>query len=172
MEVRVATKDVESAKLLIVDLVGLFGGEHVSLQADGVVQLQLGRGGNGALVGTLEAVERWLEQTATASAEVCVDDRSYTIERPTENGRMANVEAQPLSIDRLNLAVAEPFAVTARPSGPDGSVRVSRNCESASTVECSAERAPDSPRRGSGGSVLRFASIEPREGLCHCGYSS
>ena len=90
MEVRVATKDVESAKLLTLDLLGLFGGERVSLQADGVVELRLGRDGNGALVRTLEAVERWLEQTATASAEVCVDDRSYTIERPTENGRVAN----------------------------------------------------------------------------------
>ena len=55
MEVRVATKDLEGAKLLVVDLVGLFGGEHVSLQTDGEVQLQLrgeisvkggGRGGN------------------------------------------------------------------------------------------------------------------------------
>jgi hypothetical protein len=84
MEVRIATKDVESAKLLIVDMVGLFGGEHVSLQADGAVKLQLRRDGNGALAHALEAVERWLEQTATATAEVCVDDRSYTIERPTE----------------------------------------------------------------------------------------
>jgi hypothetical protein len=90
LEVRVGTKDVESAKLLIVDLVGLFGGERVSLQTDGTVQLQLRRDGNGALVHTLEAVERWLEQTGTTSAELCVDDRSYTIERPTENGRTAN----------------------------------------------------------------------------------
>jgi hypothetical protein len=96
MEVRVATKDVESAKLLIVDMVGLFGGERVSLQAEGAVKLELGRDGNGALVRTLEAVERWLEQTATASAQVCVDDRSYTIERPTQNGPMANgIPAEP-----------------------------------------------------------------------------
>lgn len=96
MEVRIATKDVESAKLLIVDMVGLFGGEHVSLQAEGAVKLELGRDGNGALVHALEAVERWLEQTATATAEVWVDDRSYTIERPTENGRMANgIPAEP-----------------------------------------------------------------------------
>ena len=90
LEVWVATKDVESAELLIVDLVGLFGGERVSLQTDGTVQLQLGRDGNGALAHTLEAVERWLDQTGTTSAEVCIDDRSYTIERPTEHGRTAN----------------------------------------------------------------------------------
>ena len=82
MLVRVATKDVESAKLLVVDLVGLFGGEHVSLQTDGEVQLQLRGEINGALVQTLETVERWLEQTRTASAQLAVDERSYTVEHP------------------------------------------------------------------------------------------
>jgi hypothetical protein len=87
MVVRVATKDVESAKLLVVDLVGLFGGEHVSLRADGEVRLQLRGEVNGALVQTLEAVERWLEQTRSASAELCVDERSYTIEHPQPEHR-------------------------------------------------------------------------------------
>ena len=82
MLVRVATKDVESAKLLVVDLVGLFGGEHISLQTDGEVQLQLRGEVNGALVQTLKAVERWLEQTRTASAQLCVGERSYTVEHP------------------------------------------------------------------------------------------
>jgi hypothetical protein len=82
MEVRVETKDVERAKLLVVDLVGLFGGEHVSLQPDGEVQLHLRGEVNGALAHTLKAVERWLEQTHTASAEVSVDERSYTVEHP------------------------------------------------------------------------------------------
>ena len=74
MVIRVATNDVESAKLLVVDLVGVLGGECVSLQADGDVQLELRGEVNGALVQTLEAVEHWLEQTSTASAEVWVDD--------------------------------------------------------------------------------------------------
>jgi hypothetical protein len=69
MLVRVATNDVASAKLLVVDLVGLFGGEHVSLQADGEVHLQVRGEVNGALV-------------RTASAQVCVDEHSYTIEHP------------------------------------------------------------------------------------------
>ena len=77
MEVRVATGDVERAKLLVVDLVGLFGGARVSLQPDGAVQLHLRGEVNGALAHTLQAVERWLEQTHTASAEVSVDERSY-----------------------------------------------------------------------------------------------
>ena len=87
MLVRVATKDDESAKLLVVDLVSLFGGEQVSLQTDGEVQLQLRGEPNGALVHTLEAVERWLEQTRTGSAEVCVDERSYTLEHPQRRHR-------------------------------------------------------------------------------------
>jgi hypothetical protein len=81
MEVRVATGDVE-AKLLVVDLVGLFGGAHVSVEPDGAVQLHLRGEVNGALAHTLQAVERWLEQTHTASAEVSVDGRSYTVEHP------------------------------------------------------------------------------------------
>ncbi len=80
MVIRVATHDVESAKLLVVDLVGLLGGECVSLQADGDVQLELRGEVNGALVQTLEAVEHWLEQSGTASAEVWVDERSYMVE--------------------------------------------------------------------------------------------
>ena len=81
MVVRVVTKDVESAKLLVVDLVRLLGEKSVSLQEDGEVALQLRGEGNGALVLTLEAVERWLEQTATDVAEVRIDERSYTVEQ-------------------------------------------------------------------------------------------
>jgi hypothetical protein len=82
MLVRVATKDDESAKLLVLDLIGLFGGEHVSLQKDGEVQLQLRGAINGALVNTLKAIERWLEQTRSASAQLSVGERSYTVEHP------------------------------------------------------------------------------------------
>ena len=83
MVVRVVTKDVESAKLLVVDLVRLMGGKSVSLQEDGEVALQLRDKGSGALVLTLEAIERWLEQTGTAVAEVRIDERSYTVEQPS-----------------------------------------------------------------------------------------
>jgi hypothetical protein len=79
--VRVATKDPESAKLLVVHLVGLFGGEQVSLQADGEVQVRLHEL-NGELVQTLKAVECWLEQSGIASAEVSVNKRWYTVEHP------------------------------------------------------------------------------------------
>ena len=82
MEVRVATGDVDRAKLLVLDLVGLFGGAQVSLQPDGAVQLHLRGEVNGALAHTLQAVERWLEQTHTGSAEVSVDGHSYTVEHP------------------------------------------------------------------------------------------
>ena len=81
MVVRVVTNDIESAKLLVVDLVGLMGAECLSLQEDGEVALQLRGKGTIALVLTLEAVERWLEQTGTAVAEVWIGERLYTVEQ-------------------------------------------------------------------------------------------
>ena len=79
--VRVATKDPENAKLLVAHLAGLFGGGQVSIQAGGEVQAQLPEL-NGELVQTLKAVESWLEQSGIASAEVSVNEHSYTVERP------------------------------------------------------------------------------------------
>lgn len=97
MVVRVATQNMESAKLLVVDLVGLVGGESVSLQPNGQVHLQLRGDVNGALVQILQAVERWLERTGTASAEVWVDERSYTVEQagsPRAPGRANGIPAE------------------------------------------------------------------------------
>jgi hypothetical protein len=79
MVVRVETGNFDSARLLVVDLVSLLGGECVSLQADGEVQLQLRGEVKGALEDSLTAVERWLEQTGTPSAEVWIDERPYTV---------------------------------------------------------------------------------------------
>jgi len=79
--VRVATKDPQNASLLVVHLAGLFGGEQVSLQADGEVQVRLPEL-NGELVKTLKAVESWLQQSGIASAEVSVNEHSYAVEHP------------------------------------------------------------------------------------------
>ena len=88
--VRVATKDPQNASLLVVHLAGLFGGEQVSLQADGEVQVRLPEL-NGELVKTLKAVECWLEQTGSASAEVSVNEHSFTVEHPQRTeGRRAS----------------------------------------------------------------------------------
>jgi hypothetical protein len=113
MVVRVVTKDVESAKLLLVDLVGLMGGECVSLQEDGEVALQLRGKGNGALVLTLEAVERWLEQTGTAVAEVRIDERSYTVEQTSGlHPRISSADSWSMGglseVTRDELGVARP----------------------------------------------------------------
>jgi preprotein translocase subunit SecD len=79
--VRVTTRDSENAKLLVAQLAGLFGGKQISLQADGEVQVQLPEL-DGELVKTLKAVERWLEQSGISSAEVSVNEHSYTVEHP------------------------------------------------------------------------------------------
>ena len=100
MEVRVATKDVDRAKLLVVDLVDRFGGEQISLQPDGDVRLHLRGEFNGALTHTLQAVERWLEQTQTASAEVSVDERTYTVEHPERGQSSTGLRGRTVRVAR------------------------------------------------------------------------
>jgi hypothetical protein len=82
MVIRVAVRDVESAKRLVVEFVGLFGGECVSLWANGEVQLQPHEDSNRALAQTLDAVEHWLDETRIGSADVWVDERPYRVDRP------------------------------------------------------------------------------------------
>jgi len=81
MVIRVAGKDVESAKLLVAGLVGLFGGESVLLGSDAEVQVQLdGRSDGQAMGQTLACVERWLGQTRIGWTDVWVDDRKYRMD--------------------------------------------------------------------------------------------
>jgi hypothetical protein len=90
--IRVAARDVESAKRLVVGLVGLFGGECVSLRADGEVQVRPRGESNRALAQTLDAVEQWLEETRSGSADVLVDERPYRVDRPRLLYRVASAE--------------------------------------------------------------------------------
>jgi hypothetical protein len=83
MVIRVAAQDAESAKQLVVGLVGLFGGECVSLRADGEVQVRPREESNRALAQTLDAVDHWLEATSIGSADVLVDERPYRVFRPS-----------------------------------------------------------------------------------------
>ena len=82
MVIRVAVRDVETAKRLVQELVSLFGGERVSFQADGEIQVELRGESNQGLANALNAVERWLEQTRIGTARVWVDSRAYMVERP------------------------------------------------------------------------------------------
>ena len=81
MVIRVAAQDVGLAKQLVVGLVGLFGGECVSLRADGEVEVRPHAESNRAVVQTLRAVEHWLEETRTDSADVLIDERPYLVYR-------------------------------------------------------------------------------------------
>jgi hypothetical protein len=83
MFIRVAAKELESAKLLVSGLVSLFGGEAVSLHSDGEVHVQLnGASGRQAMSQTLASVERWLGETGISSTDVWVDERQYRMVRP------------------------------------------------------------------------------------------
>ena len=92
MVIRVPVRDVESAKRLVVGLVDLFGGECVSLRADGEVQLQPHEESNRALAQTLDALEDWLEETRIGSADVWVDERPYRIDRPRSLDQVASAQ--------------------------------------------------------------------------------
>jgi hypothetical protein len=83
MVIRVATEDVESAKLLVAGLGGLFDDKEVSLRSDGEVHVELnGKSGQRAMAETFTSVERWLEETGIGSTDVWVDERPYRMERP------------------------------------------------------------------------------------------
>jgi hypothetical protein len=83
MVIRVGVSDAESAKHLVAGLAGFLGGESVSLQADGEVQVRLRRDSRRqTIVQTLTSVERWLEDTGTSSVDVWLGERPYTLERP------------------------------------------------------------------------------------------
>jgi hypothetical protein len=86
--IRVAAHDVESAKRLVVRLVSLFGGECVSLRADGEVTVQPREESKRALAQILDAVEHWLDETGLGSADVWVDERPYRVDRPRSLSRV------------------------------------------------------------------------------------
>lgn len=80
MVIRVAAQDSERAGWLVREFVRLFGGERVSLEADGEVEVQPEET-NGAIGQALGAVQRWLEATHLESARVSVNGHSYKLER-------------------------------------------------------------------------------------------
>jgi hypothetical protein len=80
MVIQVAAQDPERAGWLVREFVRLFGGERVSGDAGGEVEVQL-QETNGAIEEALDAVERWLEATQLDSARVSVDGHSYKLER-------------------------------------------------------------------------------------------
>jgi hypothetical protein len=65
----------------VCEFVRLFGGEHVSLDADGQIEVEPGEP-NEAIPKALNVVERWLEGTRIRSAKVWVDNRADLLERP------------------------------------------------------------------------------------------
>jgi hypothetical protein len=106
MVIRVAGQDVKSAKHLVVGVVSLFGGECVSLRADGEVQVRPHEESNRALAQTLDAVEHWLEETRIDSADVLVDERPYRVYRARSlmRSRAPTSERPGPSSQRLQLA--------------------------------------------------------------------
>jgi hypothetical protein len=81
MVIRVTAQGAEQAGLLVREFVHVFGGEHVSLDADGNVEVKPPGDVDRAIVDALDAVEHWLEAAELPSAQVWLDKHSYRVER-------------------------------------------------------------------------------------------
>lgn len=99
MVIRISTKGARSAKLLEAGLVGLLGGEDVSLRSDGDVHVDLnGQSGQRAMADTFASVERWLEETGIRSTDVWVDERRYRMERPGSLPEPRELREEPVDL--------------------------------------------------------------------------
>ena len=78
MVVRIVVQDVEAAKGLVQELVGLFGGACVSFKTDGEIQVE--HASDKAIVQVLDAVGRRVGESGVSTARVWVDDRAYMLE--------------------------------------------------------------------------------------------
>jgi hypothetical protein len=82
MVMRVVVADGGNAAMLARRLAGDFGAERVRLWRDRPeVEVELTQNSDRALLRLLEAVERWLDGAAVASAELWVGERSYRLGR-------------------------------------------------------------------------------------------
>ena len=82
MEMRIVVPDADSATKLADQLSVDFGFECVSLRRDRrEVDILIDREPEPAIVRILEAVERWLDQAHTGSAEMWFGERSYRLAR-------------------------------------------------------------------------------------------
>jgi hypothetical protein len=79
MVVRIAVQDVEAAKGLVQEFVGLFGGPCVSFETDGEIQVE--HASDKAIVQVLDAVGRRLGDSSVSTMRVWVDGHSYMLER-------------------------------------------------------------------------------------------
>ena len=78
MVVRIAVHDVEAAKGLVQEFVGLFGGACVSFKTDGEIQVE--HASDKTIVQVLDAVGRRLGKSSVSTARVWVDGHSYMLE--------------------------------------------------------------------------------------------
>jgi hypothetical protein len=82
MEMRIVVPDAESASLLADRLSVDFGSECVSLRREQrEVDVLIDREPEPAILRILDAVERWLDQAHTGSAEMWLGERSYRLAR-------------------------------------------------------------------------------------------
>lgn len=82
MQMRIVVADSASATALALRLAVVFGGECVALADDQrEVDLDVDRGSDRAILRVLDAVERWLDGAAAASAELWLGEHSYRLSK-------------------------------------------------------------------------------------------
>ncbi len=80
MKMRIVVADGASASALALRLAAVFGGERVTLADDHPeVDLDVERGSDRTILRVLDAVERWLDGAAIASAELWLGENSYRL---------------------------------------------------------------------------------------------
>jgi len=80
MVIRVAAGNGGRAGPLVSDFVSVFGGKHVSVDANGEVMVEPQYDSNRAVGDAFDAIERWLDKTHLDSTVVQVNIDSYRLE--------------------------------------------------------------------------------------------
>jgi hypothetical protein len=82
MEMRIVVPDAASAGALAERLTVAFGADRISFWGGRrEVDIRVERESDRSVIQILDAVERWLDQTAVASAEMWLGEHSYRVSR-------------------------------------------------------------------------------------------
>ena len=83
MEIRILVPAASSTSALAERLTAAFGSERISLPAGPrEVDVRVVGSTDRAVLGVIDTVDRWLDQTAAGSAELWLGEHSYRISRP------------------------------------------------------------------------------------------
>jgi hypothetical protein len=87
MEMRIVAGDSESASVLAEALTAAFGARRVSFHPDTAeLEVRVQGRSDPAVLGVLDAVDRWFDHEGSRSAQMWLGERSYTFGHQTPAG--------------------------------------------------------------------------------------